>query len=82
MKLGPVPKHDYKRNTTTSKKINDDVMPVNCGFIVFFPIYGQFKAIRKPDSRRMVYKNYIFIKSNLPETENRTKKSLTRLLYY
>ena len=33
--------------------------------IVIFPIYGQFEAIRKPDSRRIVCKNYVFISSNL-----------------
>ena len=27
--------------------------------------YGQFAAIRKSDSGRMVYKTYIFINSNL-----------------
>ena len=37
-------------------------MSANCDVIVFFPIYGQFAAIRKPDSRRMVYEIYIFIK--------------------
>ena len=40
-------------------------MLANCDFIVFFPIYGQFAAIRKPDSRRMVCKTYIFINSNV-----------------
>ena len=56
MKLGPVTKLD-KRNTSTSKKkkIDDDFMSGNCDVIVFFPIYGQFAAIRKPDSGRMFY---------------------------
>ena len=40
-------------------------MSVNCDDIVIFFIYGQFGAIRKPDSRRMVYKTYIFINSDL-----------------
>ena len=40
-------------------------MSANCDVIVFFPIYGQFAAIRKLDSRRMVYKTYIFLSSNL-----------------
>ena len=48
MKLGPVIKL-YKRNKTTSKS-DDDVMSANCGVIVIFRIYGQFGAIRKPDS--------------------------------
>ena len=49
MKLGPVTKL-HKRNETTSKKIDDDVMPENYDIIVTFPIYGQFGVIRKPDS--------------------------------
>ena len=32
---------------------------------LFFSIYGPFAAIWKPDSRRMVYKIFIFISSNL-----------------
>ena len=49
MKLGPVPKR-YNRNKTTSEKVDDDVMSTNYDVIVIFPIYGQFGAIRKPDS--------------------------------
>ena len=64
MKHEPVNKLDT-RNTATSKKNDDDVMSANCEAIVFFPIYGQFAAILKPDSGRMVYKIYIFINSNL-----------------
>ena len=45
MKLGPVTKLD-KRNKTTSKKFDDDVMSENCDVIVIFSIYGQFGAIR------------------------------------
>ena len=44
MKLGPVPKLD-KRNKTTSKKFDDDVIS---------PYYGQFGAIWEPDSGRIV----------------------------
>ena len=40
-------------------------MSANCDVIVIFPIYGQFPTIQKPDSRRMVYKTYIFINNNL-----------------
>ena len=58
MKLGPVTKLD-KRNKTTSKKFDDDVMSTNRDVIVIFPIYGQFG-----DSRRIVCKTYIFINSN------------------
>ena len=49
MKLGPVTKLD-KRKKTTSKKLDDDVMTLNCYAIVIFPIFGQFGAIRKPDA--------------------------------
>ena len=60
MKFRPVTKLD-KRNKTTSKKFDDDLMPAHCDVIVIFPIFGQFAAIRKPDSRRIVCKTYIFI---------------------
>ena len=83
MKLGPVTKLD-KRNTVTLKKFDDDVMSTNFDVNVFFPIYGQFAATRKPDSGRMVYKTNVFIKNTfyLTKTENRTKESLTQLSYY
>ena len=79
MKLGSVTKLD-KRNTAVSKKIDDDVMLANCEVIVFFPIYVQFAAIRKPDFGRMVYKTYIFINSNFL-SRCKTAKSLIQLLY-
>ena len=63
MKLGPVTKLD-KRNKTTSKKFDDDVISENCDVIAIFSIYGQFGAIRKPDSGCIVCKSYIFINSN------------------
>ena len=69
MKLGPVTKI-YKRNKTTSKKIDDDVMSDNCDDIVFFPIYFQFGAIRKPDFERIVCKTYVFINSILFSYKN------------
>ena len=62
MKLGPVTKPG-KKNKITSKKIDDDV-------IAIFPIYGQFRATRKPDSGRIVCKTYIFINSNLLSYKN------------
>ena len=51
MKHGPVTKID-KRNKTTSKKIDDNVMLANCDDIVIFPIFGQSGAMRKPNSRQ------------------------------
>ena len=44
---------------------------MNCDVIVIFQIYGQFGAIRKPDSRSIVCKTYIFINSNLSSYKNR-----------
>ena len=69
MKLEPVTKLD-KRNRSLSKKIYDDVIPINCDVIVIFPIFGKFGAIRKPDSGRTVCKIYIFINSNLSSYKN------------
>ena len=64
MKRGPETKLD-KRNKTTSKKFENDTMLKNCDVISIFPICGQFGAIWKPDSGRIVWKTYIFINSNL-----------------
>ena len=36
-------------------------MSENYDVIVIFEIYGQFGVIGKADSRRIVYKTYIFI---------------------
>ena len=69
MKHGSVTELD-KRNKTTSKKFDDNVMSANCDVIVSFPIYGQFAAIPKPDSGRIVCKTYIFINSNFLHYKN------------
>ena len=63
MKLGSETKID-KRNKTTSKKFGNDIISENCGAIVIFPIYGQFRAMQNPASGRIVCKTYIFINSN------------------
>ena len=85
MKLGSVIKLD-KRSKTTPKKIHNDVMSKNCDIIVIFPIYGQFGAIWKPDSGRIVCNiKLIFspiITFYLTKIKNRTKKSLTQLSHY
>ena len=79
MKLGPVTKL-YKKNKTMSKNFDDEVMSKICDVIVIFSIYGQFGAIRKPQSGRRVFNTYVFINTfYLIKTENRTKKSLTQL---
>ena len=64
MKLGPVTKLD-KKNKTTSKKIDIDVMLKNCDVVVIFQIFGQFGAVRRPDSGCRVCKSFVFINSNL-----------------
>ena len=69
MTLGPVTKLD-KRNKTTSADFDNDVVLTNCDAIRIFPIYGQFGAIQKPDSGRIICKTYIFIKSNLLSYKN------------
>ena len=61
MKIGPVTKLD-KRNKTTLKKFNNDVILGNCDIIANFPIYGQFGAISMSGSGR---KTYVLIDSNL-----------------
>ena len=88
MKLGPVTKLD-KRNTATSKNVDGDVMSGNCDVIVFFLIYGQFAAMRKPYSRRRIPDawpmklTFSFIANfYLTKTENSIKKCLTQLLNY
>ena len=68
MKRGPATKLD-KRNKRRSKKFDDGVMSVNCDIVVS-PIYGQFGAIRKPGSGRIVCKSYIFMNSNLLSHKN------------
>ena len=59
-------------------------MSENFDVSVFFPIYDQLRAIRKPDFGRVVCKTYMLISSNLSshKHQNRTKKSLTQLSCY
>ena len=69
MKLGLVTKRN-KRNKKTSKKIDVDVMSANCDVIVIFRSFGQFGAIRKPDSGHRVCKSYVFSNRNLLSYKN------------
>ena len=69
MKLGAVTNLD-KRNKTTLKKFDGNVMSENCDTIAIFAIYSQFGAIWKPDSGRIVCKTYVFINSNLLSYKN------------
>ena len=43
-------------------------------YVVIFLIYGQFEAIRKPDSGRIVCKTYMFFNSNLLTYKNWKQK--------
>ena len=83
MKLGPVTKLD-NRNKTSSKKFVDDAISENCDVIVIFRIFGQFRAVRRPDSGHRVCKSYVSVTVTFPLTknENRNRKSLTQLSHY
>ena len=50
-------------------------MSLNYDVIVIFLIYGQFGAIREPDSGSIVCKTYIFINSNLISYKNRKQNN-------
>ena len=55
-----------------SKVLDDDVMPANCDAIIIFPIYGQFRAIWKPDSgsiRKLTFSSTVTF--YLAKTKNR-----------
>ena len=67
MKLRTVTKGD-KRNEPMPKKIDDDVISSNV--VVKFSTNDQFGTIWKLVSRRMVWKTYIFINSNLLSYKN------------
>ena len=69
MKPGTVTKLG-KRNKTTSKRIDDNIMLENCSVVAIFPIYGQFGAIQKSDSGRIVCKTYILINSKILSYKN------------
>ena len=43
---------------------DDDVTSANCDVMIICPIYGQFGAIWRPESGRIVCKTYIVINSN------------------
>ena len=45
-------------------------MSENCGAIAVFSIYGNFRAIQKPDSGLIACENYVFIHSKLLSHKN------------
>ena len=55
-------------NSRTSNEIDMELGPVTK--LPRFPIYGQFGAIRKPNSGCIVYKTYILINSSLLSYKN------------
>ena len=57
MRLEPVTKLD-RRNKTTSKKSDNNIMSINCGVIVIYLIYSQFGAIRKSGFGSLLFKTY------------------------
>ena len=69
MNLEQVTKLD-KRNKATSKRLHDDVMLQNYDVIEIFPVFCQFEAIWRPDSRRIICKTYIFTNSNVLSYKN------------
>ena len=64
MKLGEVTKLD-KRNKTTSKKFDDDVMSKNCEVIAILRIFDQFGEVRRPEFGHRVCKSYVFSNMSL-----------------
>ena len=84
MKVGPVTKLD-KRNKTTLKKFDDDVMSENCDIIViFFLFLANLEQsggwILNTASADVMFS--VIVTFCLTKPENRTKKSLTQLSYY
>ena len=84
MKLGAVTKLN-KRNKTTSKKCDDDVMSENCNVIVIF--FGFLASLeqsggRIPDTESAEVMLSVTVTFSLTKTKNRTKKSLTQLSHY
>ena len=84
MKLGPVTKLD-KKNKTTSKTFNNNVISGNCDVTV--SVWVSFANLeqsggRIPDTESAEIMFSVKITFFLTKTENRTKKSLTQLSHY
>ena len=69
MKLGPVTKLD-KRNKSTSKKLNDDVISENCDVIVIFLDFWPIWSSAEAGFRTQSAKSYVFSNSNLLPYKN------------
>ena len=84
MKLETVTKLD-KRNTSTSKKFDRDIMSANCYVIVFFfqlitTLQPSGSWIAEAWSIKLIFS--LIATFYLTEPENRTKNSLKHLLHY
>ena len=79
MELAPVTKID-KENTTTSKKIDDDVISKNCDVIAIFQFTANLEQSGSRISDVQSVKCIFSLKVTfyLTKTENKTKKSLTQ----
>ena len=81
IKLGPVLD---KRNKTTSKKFDDDVMSKNLTSLSFFQFMANLEQSesRIPDAETVKIMFFLIVTFDLTKTENRTKISLTQLSHY
>ena len=83
MKLELVTKR-HKKNTKTSKKIDDDVLLPNCGVIVFFQFIATLQSsgsqILKVWPIKLTFS--LTITFYLTKPENKTKTSLLQLSCY
>ena len=72
-----------KKNMTTSKRLDDDVMSTNCGVIVFFSIMANLQPsgswISETWSIKFTFS--LIVTFGLRKCENRTKNSLKQLSY-
>ena len=82
MKLGPVTKLD-KKNTTMSKKIDDDFVSANMTSLSFFRFMVNLKQFgsRIPDVWSIILSFSSIATFDQTENENRAKKSLTQVSY-
>ena len=83
MKLGPITK-SYKIKKQCQRKLDDDIMSVNCDVIVVFSIYGQSGATgsRIPDAQIVKLTFSLIVTFYPTKTANRIKRSLTQLSHY
>ena len=59
MKFGPETKFD-KRDKLTSKNFDVYIMSEKCDVVVIFRLFGQFGAVRRPDSEHRICNSNLF----------------------